>query len=90
PENHLLPDTLGADILRNVFVYDYYWRMYRNLGIRSREEVQQYHPVPLHPVLEQMIRFQQGIPPKLLRKGPVSKLFMLTSYMRSLSIPVKA
>ena len=35
PENHLMIEKMGVEILRNIFVYDYYWRLYRNLGIKS-------------------------------------------------------
>jgi glycosyltransferase involved in cell wall biosynthesis len=47
PENLLLLEKLGAEILRNPVVYDYYWRMLRNLKIRSVKQVQGSIPVLL-------------------------------------------
>ena len=43
PENHLLIEKLGFNILRNIFVYDYYWRLYRNLEIKNEQQVKEYY-----------------------------------------------
>lgn len=83
PENLLLLEKLSPRILRNVFVYDYYWRMFRNLKIRSMREVTAYYPSPLNPLLKQMLRWQKQVPSFLLFIGPVSKMIMLASYLRS-------
>ncbi len=40
PENHLLIKKMGNRILKNVFVYDYFWRLYRNLGVRDEKEME--------------------------------------------------
>ena len=69
PENHLLIEKLGFNILRNIFVYDYYWRFYRNLGIRSEEQIKKYYNKPLHPLLKQMINFQKKISSEILKTG---------------------
>lgn len=83
PENHQLLRQMGAGILRNVFVYDYYWRMYRNLNIRSVAEVKKYTSEEIHDLLVQMINFQKNISPALLKIGVVSKLCMLINYLIS-------
>jgi len=85
PENHLMIEKSGSNILRNIFVYDYYWRLYRNLGITDVKMIKEYYDHPVHPVLQQMIRFQKKIGSKLLRRGFFSKLFMTISYTRSLT-----
>ena len=84
PENHLLVEKMGASILRNIFVYDYYWRLYRNLGIRSIQEINDFYKKPLHPVLRSMIRFQKFIPLPALKVGVVSKVLMVANYFASL------
>ena len=84
PENHLLIEKLGTSILRNIFVYDYYWRLYRNLEIRSVEDVKKYYNEPLHPLLKQMIHFQKKIPISFLKNGLISKVLMMANYIVSL------
>ena len=84
PENHMMVEKLGYTILKNIFVYDHYWRLYRNMGIRSKFEVQKYYDKPLHSLLKQMINFQRRIPGWILRVGVFSKLNMLISYFFSL------
>lgn len=85
PENHLMIEKLGYNILRNIFVYDYYWRMYRNLQITNIKMIREYYERPVHPLLEQMIRVQNIIGSKLLRAGIISKIFMAINYLRSLT-----
>src|SRR5665647_3130666 len=84
PENHLMIEKMGFFILRNLFVYDHYWRLYRNLEIRSAKEIKSYYSKPLHPLLRQMINFQNKIPVRILKIGVCSKLFMFLNYFLSL------
>lgn len=81
PENHILLKKMGIDILNNVFVYDYYWRLYRNLGIRNQSDIKKYYQAPLHPFLKQIIDFQRRVPSNLLKIGIFSKLTMILNYM---------
>jgi glycosyltransferase involved in cell wall biosynthesis len=89
PENHLLIEKMGPRILRNIFVYDYFWRLYRNLGIRSESDIKRYHNKNIHPVLEQIINFQKKISVSILKAGVFSKLFMFLSYFLSLFKKIK-
>jgi glycosyltransferase involved in cell wall biosynthesis len=89
PENHLMLEKIGISALRNIFVYDYYWRLYRNLLIRNVDEVNQYYQKPLHPLLQQMIHFQNKIPDSVLKKGLFSKMFMSSNYLMSLLRKIK-
>jgi hypothetical protein len=84
PENLLLLEKLGAEILRNPVVYDYYWRMLRNLKIRSVKQVQGFYPGAINSIIKQMITFQSRFSLSLLRNGIASKGLMFLSYMRSL------
>ena len=83
-ENQLMIEKMGAGILRNIFVYDHYWRLYRNLGIRNANDISTYYSKPIHPLLLQMIAFQQMVPTSFLKIGIFSKLFMSGSFLISL------
>lgn len=84
PENFLLLEKLGIKILRNPFVYDYYWRLFRNLNIRSVDEVKKYYAGNIPRSLERMMRSQSGIPAHTLKKGLLSKFFMFINYLANL------
>jgi len=84
PENQLLIEKSGVGILRNINVYDYYWRYYRNLKVRSESDIKKYYSEPLHPLLKQMINFQKKIALNILKVGVISKLLMTINYFYSL------
>ena len=82
PENIYLINKLGTAILKNIYVYDYYWRMFRNLNIRSLEEVTKYlKQQKLPAALIKMLNFQLKIPLNILKMGLFSKMFMTVSYI---------
>ena len=84
PENYNLLHKMGTGILHNIFVYDYYWRMHRNLCIRSVEEAQTYFGAPPPPAMQHMIHLQQKVPLSVLQKGILSKALMLGGYLTHL------
>ena len=84
PENINMLGKFGNGILYNPVVYDYYWRMFRNLGIRKVEQVKEYHTGEVPPLLTQMIRSQALLPTSLLKFGIISKVYMLGNYLVSL------
>ncbi len=86
PENQQLLQILGPSILRNPLVYDYYWRLLRNLGIKNSAEIEILSGMPVHPILQKMLQWQQQIPASLLRIGPCSKVLMSFCWMRCLFI----
>jgi len=84
PENLILLDKLGHNILRNLLVYDYYWRMVRNLKIRNPAEIKTYYDKDLNRVIKRMINFQSKVPVQVLQIGLFSKSFMLLNFVFSL------
>lgn len=87
PENIYLINKLGTPILKNIIVYDYYWRMFRNLSIRSVIEVTEHlNDQNLPQPLLNMLKFQLKIPLRVLKMGVFSKLFMTVSYSSNLKI----
>ncbi|HEX5153350.1 MAG TPA: glycosyltransferase [Parafilimonas sp.] len=80
PENLYLISKLGENSLRNVFVYDYYWRLFRNLEMRTLKQVIQYSSANNIPkAIVKMLEIQAKIPLTILKIGLVSKGLMLIS-----------
>jgi glycosyltransferase involved in cell wall biosynthesis len=80
PENLYLLNKLGEKSLTNIFVYDYYWRLFRNLGIRNVNQVLHFsNNNGISLPLKKMIIIQSKIPLSILRQGIFSKGFMLIS-----------
>ena len=81
PENHILIVEAGFNKLKNIYVYDHFWRLYRNLGIRNIAQINEFgYAGQLHPVLASMINWQKKIPRSTLKFGPVSKTLMGLHY----------
>lgn len=79
PENLYLLEKLGEGSLRNIFVYDYYWRLFRNLKIRNLKQIKEYYDVNLPPKICKMLKLQFKIPLSVLYIGAISKTFMFFS-----------
>lgn len=82
PENITFLNEQRKNILKNIVVYDYYWRLMRNMEIDTEEKLTSYLKAtePGHEIL-MMILFQKRIPRRLLKNGIVSKFFMLVAYL---------
>jgi glycosyltransferase involved in cell wall biosynthesis len=84
PETLYLYWRLPKHFLRNIFAYDYYWRLLRNLRITGVLEIQRYAPDVEVPVtIVQMIAAQSDWSNKLLQVGIISKMLMFTSYLKN-------
>ena len=83
PENILFLNEQKKDILKNVVVYDYYWRLMRNLKIDSEEKLLSYlGEIKPKAQIISMINIQKKIPGFLLKSGVVSKVFMSMVYSK--------
>lgn len=85
PESLYFLEKHGLPILKNIFVYDYYWRTIRNFKIRSAQDIVDagWEGAIPAPVLK-MIAAQKKIPSFLLM-GPFSKIFMALSKIKNLT-----
>jgi glycosyltransferase involved in cell wall biosynthesis len=81
PENITFLNEQKKDILKNIIVFDYYWRLIRNLKINTQEKLYSFlgNIEPAGKIIS-IINFQKKIPAGLLRIGIVSKFFMLILY----------
>jgi glycosyltransferase involved in cell wall biosynthesis len=84
PENIIFLNEQKTDILKNIIVFDYYWRLMRNLKIDSEEKLWSYlgEIKPPNQIIS-IIKFQKRIPATLLKIGAVSKLLMILSYIKN-------
>lgn len=83
-ENILVAKKLGDKALKDVQLYDYYWRLVRNFEITSEFQLETFSTVKddILNAIKYMINFQKKIPRKLLATGAASKLFMTISYLK--------
>lgn len=71
----------GLASIRSWKSYDGWWRLIRNLSIRTETQLRDYaEGLPVPSFLLRIVRFQQKISPGILNWGPVSKLLMTISY----------
>jgi glycosyltransferase involved in cell wall biosynthesis len=84
PESFLLYEKYGINILKNIFVYDFFWRMYRNLELKNIEELENYLGAKNnYPAISNLINMQGSIKKSYLKKGSISKLLMLYAYTKN-------
>jgi hypothetical protein len=86
PENFHLLDKIGVAQLKNILVYDAWWRLIRNLGVRDEKDIydSRYTGV-FSPVIKDMIYWQNKIPLPVLKIGFFSKIYMCICFIVSLS-----
>ncbi len=82
PENIYLLNKLGKSILNNIVVYDYYWRLLRNLQIRNWNEFADKVQDEIPDEIKSMFNIQKKYALKMLNKGIVSKLLMFSTYLK--------
>jgi glycosyltransferase involved in cell wall biosynthesis len=81
PEGLMLLQKLGNRVFNNMLYYDAWWRLLRNLEIRSTGQLQSFAkdlPIPL--TLKKIVRHQCLLPSWVLKIGVLSKLFMAISW----------
>jgi len=82
PENLYVLNKIGVNSLKNIIVYDAFWRFIRNMNLRSVSQIRiaGYHKtVPA--IISSMIRIQSFVPKAILKTGIFSKSFMFLHYL---------
>jgi hypothetical protein len=82
PENFYLLNKVGSISLKNIFVYDAWWRLIRNLEIKNADEIRASgytREIPV--VILSMIRRQAKLPSWILKTGTFSKFAMFVHYL---------
>lgn len=82
PEHFHFLNKMGIEKLKNILVYDYNWRFFRNFNIRNTGQIRQYgYAGEIHPVLRSMIDIQAKFPAYMLKLGGVSKFLMTLHFI---------
>jgi hypothetical protein len=83
PEILYVAKTYGlGNIKSSIVVYDGFWRMMRNLGIRTNADFNRYAAdTEIPDGLKKIVTYQSYIPKRLLKIGVISKLAMAVSYI---------
>lgn len=82
PEAWLFLEKYGTAPARNIWVYDAWWRLMRNLHIRQAEQLTRYTPGKTWPALVlRLLQHQSRVPAAWLKQGVVSKTAMALSYL---------
>ena len=82
PEGLLLLQKHGVSPLKNILVYDAWWRILRNVQVRKTEQLLEYAPNgPWPRAILNMVRHQSIVPYSLLKMGVLSKPAMALSYL---------
>ena len=81
PENFYLLFKTGIYNLRNIFVFDAWWRLLRNLEVRKTGDILAAgYDGEVPKVIQSMIGWQRNIPLSILKIGIISKPVMLFNY----------
>ena len=85
PEAWLLLKDYGVMALRNIKVYDAWWRLLRNMNIRDKNQLLSYVNKEWPAVILTMLNDERKIPRFFLKVGVMSKFFMALSYFKNKS-----
>jgi glycosyltransferase involved in cell wall biosynthesis len=82
PENFYLLDKVGYHHLKNILVYDAWWRLMRNLEIRRKEDITDSgYNGWIHPAILSMVKWQRRLPLRYWKIGALSKTGMFLNYL---------
>jgi glycosyltransferase involved in cell wall biosynthesis len=81
PEGFILLEKHGINSLKNIWVYDAWWRLLRNMHIRDEKELRLYKDERWPQVIIKMLKHLNKVPDKLLKNGVISKTAMSISHL---------
>jgi glycosyltransferase involved in cell wall biosynthesis len=85
PEMYILISKYGTNPLKNIMVYDAYWRILRNTHINSKHKLESFGQTEWPAVFLNMVELQSKFNQNTLRNGVLSKTLMSISYIYNLS-----
>jgi hypothetical protein len=84
PEMYILLSKYGTSPLKNIMVYDAYWRILRNTNTNSKSKLESFGQTEWPKVILSMVELQSKFNQNTLRNGVISKTLMSISYIYNL------
>lgn len=81
PEGLILLRKYGVSSLSHILVYDAWWRLFRNMNIKSEADLMKYTNEPWPRIITTMLKHLARVPVPLLQRGATSKLMMSVSFV---------
>jgi glycosyltransferase involved in cell wall biosynthesis len=85
PEMYILLSKYGTSPLKNIKVYDAYWRILRNTNTNSKSKLESFGQTDWPAVILSMVELQSKFNLSTLRNGVISKTLMGISYIYNLT-----
>ncbi len=83
PERFMLGEKLSDRSIHYITVFDAWWRFLRNLSIKDIAQIKNSgYNGKIPDFIPSIIKFQNKIPPSILKTGLFSKTFMIISYLK--------
>lgn len=83
PEGLILLEKHGVSSLKNMMVYDAWWRLFRNMNIKSEKQLAAYTNKKWPTVILSLTKDLSKTPTGVLKIGLLSKLAMSFSYLKN-------
>ena len=81
PENFELLNKVGVQNLKNILIYDAWWRLLRNLRITSLSQIRESgYDGHVNGAIQSMVSWQSRLPWRILKMGWFSKMVMFLHY----------
>jgi hypothetical protein len=82
-ESLILLEKTGVKNLKNIIVFDGWWRLMRNFKIKNEQNIRDIgYEGPVPEIIFSIIKFQKVIPATILKNGIGSKILMSFCYIR--------
>lgn len=83
PENYYFLQKTGIGHLKNILVYDAWWRLLRNFEIKNQQQLEQYVTGKWPDIILLILKDVNKVPASLIKIGAISKFMMTLSYLRN-------
>lgn len=83
PENFYFLQKTGTGHLKNILVYDAWWRLLRNLTIKNQQQLEQLVAGKWPEIILVILKDVNKVSARLIRVGVISKLMMALSYLKN-------
>lgn len=85
PEGLIMLQKHGTKPLKNILVYDAWWRLLRNMKITSEEQLNQYTVDEWPEIIKKIVKDLSKVPDNIVRVGVISKILMTLSFLKNRS-----